>query len=263
MIDTLIQCLTAIFLGLLQGVTELLPISSSSHVLLGADLCSFHAFDHKAFASMIQLGSAIALLFRMKQPFIALGVGLAKKEAAAQSLLISIALSLVPAVIVGIFFHSFIRTTLYGHNTVAVALMIGGLILLLINPLSACTSKTLPTKAGAFLIGCFQTLAFIPGASRLGSTLVGGIISGLSRASAIHFSFLIAIPTLLGGSVFDVLKIYPQLSLENVGFLCLGWIAAFFTTYKLFPVFIRFLTEKGFFAVGWYRIALGIFFFLR
>jgi undecaprenyl-diphosphatase len=256
------QMLQAILLGLIQGITELLPISSTAHVLLFEKILSFTVIEGRTFSALIQVGSAFAIFCRLFSHIRTMAKGLYQKERIERTPLGVFTIALFPAVFCGLFFHSFIKTHFYSTESMALSLMIGGVLFLLLDPIShSLRSEKISYKEG-FLIGLFQIFAFIPGASRLGSTLIGGTIAGVSRQSLLTFSFLLAIPILLGAGVHDLLRIQDSLNLNSIGILALGFIAAFGGTYSLFPIMFRFLMKNGLFLMGWYRIALGALFFL-
>lgn len=253
----MMEIIQVLLLGLVQGVTELLPISSSAHVFFFQKILSFNAIEEKAFSSLIQIGSALALLCRLFPEIRFLFLGVCKKEKTALVSTTALSLALLPVILVGFFFSSFIKTTFYSNDVLAFSLMIGGALFLLLDPISHALRKEKIGYKEACLIGIFQLLSFIPGASRLGSTFLGGTIAGLSRNSLLSFSFLLAIPVLLGAGMHDLIHIHTTLTFFSTTLLTIGLLSAFTATYSLFPLLFQFLLDKGIFLMGWYRIALG------
>lgn len=253
----MIELIQAAFLGIVQGITELLPISSSSHIVFFDRLLSFSPVDEKLFASVIQMGSAIAILMRLFPDIKHLGRGILQKKPQACSMSVSLFLAILPAAFIGFFFRTFIKETFYSNESIAYTLMIGGALLVILDPISTIMTKTQVSWKEGLGVGIAQIFSLIPGASRLGTTIIGGILSGLSRATTLKFSFLVAIPLLLGMGLFDLIKTQDALHISNLWLLCVGATTAGVMTYWLFPRIIAWLTEKGFFYIGWYRIGFG------
>ena len=259
----MIDYLQSAFLGLIQGITELLPISSSSHLVFFGRLFSFTAVDEKLFALFIQTGSALALLLRLFPDIRKLASGVLHKETQACSMTLSLIMGMLPVCLIGVLFRSFIQEHFYSNDIVAYALMVGGALLILLDPISGQLAQTTLSWKRGLLIGLFQVFSVIPGVSRLGSTLIGGVFAGLSRAATIRFSFLMAIPLLLAAGALDLLKRYSTLESGMVSLLATGALMAFFVTYWLFPIIVQWLSEKGYFSLGWYRILFGFFLLFR
>lgn len=251
------ELIKAFLLGIVQGITELLPISSSSHILFFDRLLSFTSVDSKLFASVIQMGSALAITLRLFPDLRVLASGLIKKEPAARSLFIALTVAFLPAAIFGTLFHEFIKETFYTLHSIAYALMVGGVLLIVLDPVSSIMVKEKVTPKEGFIVGLVQTLSLIPGFSRLGSTIIGGILAGLSRTTILKFSFLVAIPILLGAGSLDLYKASDSIEISNWIYLLAGGTSAFFVTYALFFKIINWLSKTGFLSIGWYRIGFG------
>lgn len=264
------EILKAFFLGVVQGITEWLPISSTGHMIL------FDQFVHlnvsEAFMEMfrvvIQFGSILAVLVVY---FDKLNPWSKHKDTAARkntwSLLGKVVLAVIPAGVLGVLFDDLLDMYLYNYITVAVTLLLYGVLFIVIegrrkhHKYAVETVDTLPTKK-AFAIGCFQVLSLIPGTSRSGSTILGAMLVDVSRPAAAEFSFFLAIPVMLGASLLKVLKYVVKVGLAFTTVEWITMVVGIVTAFVVSLVAIRFLTDfvkkHSFAAFGWYRIVLGL-----
>ncbi|MEG2102247.1 MAG: undecaprenyl-diphosphate phosphatase [Flavobacterium sp.] len=247
--------LQAIVLAIIEGITEFLPVSSTGHMIIAS---SFFGIAHddftKLFTIVIQLGAILSVVILYFKRFF-------------QSLdfYFKLLVAFVPAVVLGLLLSDFIDGLLENPVTVAISLLIGGLILLKVDewfntPNSTETSQEI-SYLQAFKIGLFQCLAMIPGVSRSGASIVGGMSQKLSRTTAAEFSFFLAVPTMLGATVkkcYDYYKAGFELSHDQINLLIIGNIVAFIVALLAIKTFIGFLTKNGFKVFGYYRIIAGI-----
>ncbi|HEY9199936.1 MAG TPA: undecaprenyl-diphosphate phosphatase [Gammaproteobacteria bacterium] len=244
----------SILLGLLEGVTEFLPISSTGHLILVEHAMGIGNDEFtKTFTIAIQLGAILAIVLLY-----------AKRLMRAPQLIGKIAVAFIPTAIIGFTLYKLIKGYLLGNVMIVVwALGIGGVLMIAFEllrgkQLSAAhdSIEDLPYwKAAA--VGLAQSLAMIPGVSRSGATIIGGMLLGMSREAIVEFSFLLAIPTMLAATGYDLLKTYEQLSWNNTGLLAAGFVSAFIAAYLTAPALLRFIKRHTFVPFGIYRIALA------
>jgi undecaprenyl-diphosphatase len=247
--------LQAIVLAIIEGITEFLPVSSTGHMIIAS---SFFGIAHedftKLFTIVIQLGAILSVVVLYFKRFF-------------QTLdfYFKLLVAFIPAVVLGLLLSDFIDGLLENPVTVAVSLLIGGLILLKVdewfnNPNTAESAQEI-TYLQAFKIGLFQCIAMIPGVSRSGASIVGGMSQKLSRTTAAEFSFFLAVPTMLGATVkkcYDYYKDGFELSHDQINLLIIGNVVAFIVALLAIKTFIGFLTKNGFKVFGYYRIIAGI-----
>ena len=245
----------AIILGILEGLTEFLPISSTGHLILASHLLGLQQTDaHKTFEVSIQLGSILAVLFLFAQRLLQ-----------SKSLWIKIIVAFLPTAIFGFLFYKTIKS-LFGIETVSVMLVIGGIILLAIEYFrrNYDESKNISIDdlsiKQAFVIGLFQSISMVPGTSRSGSTIIGGLFCGLSRKDAAQFSFLLAIPTMFVATGYDLFKNRATMIVDDYSLLVLGFSTAFVVAYFTVKAVMNFLTTHTFVVFGIYRILVGLIF---
>lgn len=250
----------ALLLGIVEGVTEFLPISSTGHLILLIDLLNFSGPQGRVFEIVIQLGAILAICWLYRAKLFA-SVIAAPKEAQARRFLTNIVIGFLPAAVIGVFAHGFIKAVLFSPLVVATMLVIGGLIILLVE--KAIKPKPVTQTVDemnwklALKIGFCQVLAMIPGTSRSGATIIGGMLLGLERKAATEFSFFLAIPTMLGATVYDSYKNWEHLTLENMEIIAIGFVAAFLSALVVVDWLIRFLKTHGYTPFAYYRIAIG------
>jgi len=241
----------AFVLAIIEGITEFLPVSSTGHMILAS---SFFGIEHddftKLFTIVIQLGAILSVLVLYFKRFF-------------QTLdfYYKIIVGFIPAVIFGLLFAKKIDALLENPITVAVSLLIGGILLLKVDDWFGDSTNTEITYLTAFKIGLFQCLAMIPGVSRSGASIVGGMSQKLSRSAAAEFSFFLAVPTMFGATLkkcYDYYKDGFLLTNEQINFLIIGNVVAFIVALIAIKSFIGFLSKHGFKVFGYYRIAAGI-----
>ncbi len=270
MIDTIIEIIKTILFGIVQGITEWLPISSTGHMILLNELVTLNVSDAfwEMFLVVIQFGSilaVVALFFNRLNPF-------ARKKSEAEkkqtwSLWFHVVVAIIPSGIVGMLLNDYFDEHFYNYIVVAIALVIYGIAFILIEKHRKGKEPTIQstndiTYKTAFLIGCAQMLSLIPGTSRSGSTILGAMLLGLSRTAAAEFSFFMAIPTMFGASLLKGVKFATDSSVSITGteilILVVGCVVAFLVSLAAIKYLMEFVKKHTFSAFGVYRIVLGI-----
>lgn len=246
----------SLILGALEGVTEFLPISSTGHLILASQLLGLEQTNaHKAFEVSIQLGSILAVLFLY-----------AKDLIRDKSLWVKLSIAFLPTGALGFLLYKHIKA-LFGVETVSIMLIAGGVVFLILEYLrrdkAVNEGKTLDelTYKEAFAIGCFQSLSMVPGTSRSGSTILGGLFLGLSRKSAAEFSFLLAIPTMIIATAYDLFKHRHEMVVDDWTMLVVAFVTAFIFALATVKFFVGFVSRHTFVGFAIYRIIVGIIFF--
>ena len=252
----------AVILGLIEGLTEFLPISSTGHLIVAGHLVGYTGETASTFYIFIQLGAILAVVWEYRRHLgsVAMAV-LTAGDPASFTLVRNLALAFVPAAITGFFLHHLIETYLFSPRTVAGALIVGGVAMLLIErsrPMGTVSSIMGIPWTKALAVGMAQTLALFPGVSRAAATIMGGMIAGLQRKTATEFSFYLAIPTMLAATVYDLWKSWDQLSVSDLFNIAIGFMVAFIAALVAVRAFIRFISRHDFRPFAWYRIALGV-----
>jgi undecaprenyl-diphosphatase len=250
--------LVVALLGILQGLTEFLPVSSTAHLLVGGALIGY---DDAVFTVMIQLGSILAVMWLYRAKILAVTAGLAS-DPDARRFTVMLIVACIPAFVAGAFLAEFVQTVLFERlGVIAWALVIGGVVMLLVEwraPAVRVRDAERTPIARAFGIGLCQMLALVPGVSRSGATIVGGRLLGLDRAAAAEFSFFLAMPTMVGAFVYELVGVRASLSQERGVEIAVGFVMAFVAALLVVKPFLRFVARSGFAPFGWYRIALGL-----
>lgn len=256
----LILLFKAFILGIVEGVTEFLPISSTGHLIIVGDYLSFNDDKGKIFEIVIQLGAILAVCFEFRQRLINTVTHITK-EASSQQFVMNLMISFMPAALLGLLFHEHIKTYLFSPITVAVALIVGGFAILIIEKYTT-HSVTQPieaiTKIQALKIGLAQSLALVPGVSRSGATILGGMVFGLNRQTATEFSFFLAIPIMFAATGYDLLKSWQLLTMADLPLFTVGFITAFLSALLVIRVLIKYVANHDFTAFAWYRIVFGV-----
>lgn len=252
--------LAAALLGIVQGVTEFLPVSSTAHLLLVSKAIGFED-PEGVFTVMIQLGSILAVVWIYRVKIIRVVTDL-RVSADARRFALAVIVATIPALVAGALFAGYIKSILYDSPRVwAVAFIAGGLLMLILErrlrtPVVQHADETpLPR---ALMVGVAQTLALVPGVSRSGATIIGGIAAGLSRPAAAEFSFFVAIPTMSAAFAHDLMEVAGHLSAERSLEIAVGLVMAFLSSLVVIKPFLAFVTRSGFAPFAWYRIALGV-----
>jgi undecaprenyl-diphosphatase len=253
--------LAAIFLGLIEGLTEFLPVSSTGHLIVFEDLLGFQGPPGKTFEVMIQLGAILALVLLYFHKLWDTATGLAT-DPAARRFAASILVAFFPALVLGAALHGFIKSMLFSPLVVACALIAGGAVILVVEhtqrQVRYWSADSLPLNT-SLLIGVGQTLALIPGVSRSGATIIAGLLLGVERRAAAEFSFFLSIPTMTGAFVYDVYKNRDVLSFNDAGVIAVGFVVAFLAALVVVKPFLSIVSRIGFAPFAYYRIALGTF----
>lgn len=255
----MILLLKAVLLGLVEGATEFLPVSSTGHLIIVGDLLNFNDARGKVFEIVIQLGAILAVCWEYRAR-IAHTLGNVNAPAS-RRLIGNLALAFLPAALLGLAFHHQIKAYLFSPITVAWALIVGGFAILLIERFAP--QPDTPTVDAmdwkhALKVGCAQCLALIPGVSRAGATILGGVVFGLSRQAATEFSFFLAIPIMFAATGFDVLKSWHQLHASDLPVFAVGFVTAFASALMVVRGLLRFVAHHDFRPFAWYRIVFGL-----
>lgn len=256
----LLLLLKAFVLGIVEGVTEFLPISSTGHLIIAGDLLTFNDARGIVFMIVIQLGAILAVCWEYRQKISGVILGL-KSDSGAQHFALNLLVAFTPAVVLGLLLHDTITTYLMRPFTVAVALIAGGVVILLIEHFYNRHHHIERVEDlrwhDALKLGFAQTLALFPGVSRAGATIMGGVLFGLSRHAATEFSFFLAIPTMIGASTLDVYKSWHFLTVEDLPMFIVGFVVAFISALLAVRGLLRYIAHHSFIAFAWYRIIFG------
>ncbi|MGZ9809514.1 undecaprenyl-diphosphate phosphatase [Pseudoroseicyclus sp. H15] len=253
------NALIALLLGVLEGLTEFIPVSSTGHLLLAGHFLGFDAAG-KTFEVVIQLGAIFALLFVYAQRLWAVFTA-APHDPAARRFIGSVLLAFLPAAVLGVLLHDIIKTVLFETPMlIATMLVIGGVILLFFERFApeptVDDAEALPLRK-AFYIGLCQCLAMVPGVSRSGATIVGAVMLGVSKRAAAEFSFFLSMPTMAGAVAYDIYATRHELDLSAWGEIAIGFGAAFVTALLVVHWLLGFVSRHGYALFGWWRIAVG------
>jgi undecaprenyl-diphosphatase len=255
-----VHLFTAALLGAVQGLTEFLPISSTAHLLLAERLIGFDDPD-SAFTIIIQFGSILAVMWLYRAKIWSVLRGL-PSDRDAQRFAMIIVVAFVPAAIAGIAFKEFVKSVLHESPRVfAWAFIVGGVVMLVVErfrPVPDVTVVDRTPMARALGIGVCQALALIPGVSRSGATIVGGLLMRLDRKAAAEFSFFLAMPTMAAVFAKDLWEVRDQLSPDRSAEIAVGFVMAFLAALLVVKPFLRFVSRSGFAPFAWYRIAAGM-----
>jgi undecaprenyl-diphosphatase len=251
--------LKALLLGIVEGITEFLPISSTGHLIIVGDLLNYNNEQSKVFKIVIQLAAIFAVCWDFRAR-IATAVSGLRRDTQQQHFALLIIMGFLPAMVLGVLFHSTIKTYLFNPVTVAAALIVGGLLILYIEKRAyqpRFTSVDEMSWREALSVGFAQALAMFPGVSRAGSTIMGGLIFGLSRKAATEFSFFLAIPTMCAATVYDVYKNWSLLHVADLPVFAVGFVASFIAAMLTVKALLRFVSSHTFIPFAWYRIVFG------
>jgi undecaprenyl-diphosphatase len=250
-----VSLLYALILGVVEGVTEFLPISSTAHLILASHLLRLTETEFvKSFTIIIQLGAILSV------------VVLYWKKFWSWEVLVKLAVAFIPTGVIGLTVYKLVKGYLLGNlNVVLASLLVGGIALIVFerfnkHEMGAEIDFSEITYGRALLIGVFQTIAVIPGVSRSAATIVGGSLIGISKRTIVEFSFMLAVPTMLAASVLDLYKSHSAIA-ENVPALGVGFVVSFITAIIAIKSFLNFLKKRDFTFFGWYRIALAVVYF--
>ena len=252
--------LVAVILGLVEGATEFIPVSSTGHLILVGHWLGFEGARAKAFEIFIQLGAILAIFWLYRKMIVTV-LRDAVRPGSARNLVIDLFIAFLPVAIIGLLLHNWIKARLFDPLIVAVALVVGGFAILLIERWAPRTTtddvERVPPRT-ALGIGLAQVLSLIPGTSRAGATILGGYCLGLSRKAATEFSFFLAIPVMLAATLFDLFKSRHDLVRGDVPVFAIGFIVAFLSALIVVRAFLRFVSHHSFRPFAWYRIVFGL-----
>jgi undecaprenyl-diphosphatase len=255
-----VNWLLAAILGVVQGLTEFLPVSSTAHLLIGARLLHFSE-PGGIFTVMIQFGSILAVVWLYRAKILEVLRGL-PSDPAARHFALMILIAFVPAAVAGALFASYIKRVLYTTLAViAVSFILGGIAMLLIEwnrPEARIHTIDRTPLANAFGIGCYQVLALVPGVSRSGATMFGGLLMRLDRPASAEFSFFLAIPTMAAAFAHDLVEARHSLGGALGGEIAIGFVMAFISSALVIKPFLAVVRRVGFAPFAWYRIAAGV-----
>ena len=261
----IIEIIKAVLIGIIQGITEWLPISSTGHMILADEFIKLDvsAAFMEMFLVVVQLGSILAvcvLYFKRLNPFAPQKT--AEEKRASWLLWLKVAIACVPAAVIGILFDDTINELFYNHNTVVNMLLLYGAAFIIVENLNKNRKPTIDsvdkiTYKAALAVGAFQVLSLIPGTSRSGATIIGAIVIGLTRVAAAEFSFILAIPVMFGASALKMLKFGFAFTGYELTILIVGMLTAFVVSFAAIRFLLDFVKKNTFRAFGYYRIILG------
>ena len=260
----IVLALKALIMGLVEGFTEFLPISSTGHLVLAGSLLNFTGEKAKVFEIAIQGGAMVAVIWEYHKKIYEVLSGMFREQRA-RRFAINVAVAFIPAAVLGFLFEHKIKAVLFAPLPVALAFIIGGLIILWVerrakgNPVAVrVQSVDDMTALDALKVGIAQVFALIPGTSRSGATIIGGMMFGLSRKVATEFSFYLAIPTLLAATFYSLWKARALLSTADLPLFSIGAVVAFVSAFACIRWLLRYISTHTFTVFAWYRIVFGI-----
>jgi undecaprenyl-diphosphatase len=256
--------LTAAILGLVEGLTEFLPVSSTGHLIVAASLLDYTGDKAKLFEIVIQAGAILAVCWEYRRKLIGVAAGLFS-DRSAQRFAINLAIAFLPAAVLGLAFGRLIKVHLFAPVPVASAFVVGALVILWAerrqrrNPATVKIDSVDQMRwSDALKIGIAQAFALIPGTSRSGATIIGGMLFGLSRPAATEFSFFLAIPTLLAATGYELVRNRDLLAAGDLSMIGVGFVAAFISALLVVRWLLRYVAHHDFVPFAWYRIAFGL-----
>ncbi|WP_322105262.1 undecaprenyl-diphosphate phosphatase [Paraburkholderia sp. J41] len=278
--DWILTC-KALILGIVEGLTEFLPVSSTGHLIIAGSVLKFNGEYAKTFDVVIQFGAILAVCWEFRRKIGDVVSGLPAR-ADARRFALNVIVATIPAVVLGLLFEKAIKSVLFAPVPVALALVVGGLVILWVEgrlrggakahaaSLVQVQPQALPpsrarvnsldeiTPLDALKVGFAQCCALIPGMSRSGSTIIGAMLFGIERRVATEFSFFLAIPVIFGATVYELHKTWHALSADWLGLFGVGFVAAFVSAFACVRWLLRFVASHDFTAFAWYRIAFGL-----
>ncbi len=252
--------LKALILGIVEGVTEFLPVSSTGHLIIVGSLLGYTNEQSKVFKIVIQLAAILAVCWDYRARIEKVATGL-KSDPVQRRFVGHLLVAFLPAAVLGVLFHSTIKAYLFNPLTVAGALIVGGLVILYIEKRAyhprVQSVDEMDWKV-ALKVGFAQAMAMFPGVSRAGATIMGGLVFGLSRKAATEFSFFLAIPTMLAATAYDLYKNWALLDMGDLPVFAVGFVASFVSAMVAVKAFLGFVSNHTFVGFAWYRIIFGI-----
>jgi undecaprenyl-diphosphatase len=250
----------AVVMGVVEGITEFLPISSTGHLILTAAWLDFWTVEKRGvFEVAIQLGAILSVCYQYRERL--WGVVTQLGQAGPQRFVLNVLVAFMPAALLGFFFLSTLKLYFFNPTSVAIALVVGGVVILWAErrqtPIRVHTVDDMRLQ-DAFKIGLAQCLALIPGTSRSGATIIGGLLFGLSRTAAAEFSFFLAIPTMFAATLYDSYKHRELFALADLPIFAIGFVVSFLVALLVIRALMRFISQHDFTVFAWYRIAFGL-----
>src|SRR5919106_4719393 len=250
----------AVILGLVEGATEFIPVSSTGHLIVVSEWLRQVDARAKTFDIFIQLGAILAIVW-LYRARLTRAASAARYDPSSRRFFLNLAIAFLPAAAIGFLIHGWIKDRLFNTPVVAVAMVLGGIGILLVErwgPLSRYHEVTDVPQTTALGIGIAQVLSLVPGTSRSGATIMGGYALGLSRTAATEFSFFLAIPTMLAATMYDLLKSWSVLAVTDIPMFAVGFIVSFVSAVIVVKAFLAYVSNHTFSVFAWYRIALGL-----
>jgi len=258
------SALVALILGVVEGLTEFLPISSTGHLIVAGSLLGYTGERAKVFEIVIQAGAILAVCWEFRARLISAVAGIGS-DPVAQRFVVNLIVAFIPAAVLGLLFAKAIKRYLFAPLPVALAFIVGAVVILWVERRMRVAPSSVRINdidemrwTDALKIGCAQAFALIPGTSRSGATIIGGMLFGLSRPAATRFSFFLAIPTLLAACAYDFLRNRALFSAQDVQGFAIGFVAAFISAFLCVRWLIRYVSRHDFTPFAWYRIAFGL-----
>jgi len=268
MTEATLQLIKAFFLGIVEGITEFLPISSTGHLIIVGKWIEFTSTEGKVFEVVIQLGSILAVMWIFRARLIKMITGTLKRDPVEVAFTRNLIIAFLPSAVIGFLFIKMIKALFFQPAVVVVTLILGGLIMLWVERvrqpgqanLRVVTATTLESISWkqALIVGFAQCLAMIPGTSRSGSTIIGGMLAGIERKTATEFSFFLAMPTMLAAASYDMYKNAGLISQADMLAIVVGFVTAFLSALFVVRAILTFISKHTYRAFGWYRIVLGV-----
>lgn len=254
--------LKALLMGVVEGLTEFLPVSSTGHLIITGELIGFLDGPLRSvFMVAIQLGAILAVCWLYRHKIATVAVGATRGDAASWRFVINLLVAFLPAMVLGLLFYKIIKGVLFFPVPVAIALIVGGVVILWAEKRQHVVRVQEIDDMrwrDALLVGLCQCFALVPGTSRSGATIIGGLFVGLSRKAAAEFSFFLAMPTMLAATTYDVYKHRELFRVDDVALLAAGFVAAFIAAFLTVKALIAFVTKHSFVSFAWYRIGFGL-----
>jgi undecaprenyl-diphosphatase len=247
-------------LGLVEGATEFIPVSSTGHLIVVSSWLGLVDERAKTFDIFIQLGAILAILW-LYRARLGQSIVQARRDDASRRFLVNLLIAFLPAAVAGFLAHEWIKSRLFNPTVVATALVVGGVLILLIErwaPRSTINDVGEITARSALGIGLAQVLSLIPGTSRSGATILGGYALGLSRTAATEFSFFLAIPVMLAATIYDFLKSWSVLTSADIPMFTVGFVVSFVSALVVVKAFLTYVSRHSFGVFAWYRIIFGL-----
>jgi undecaprenyl-diphosphatase len=257
----IILLLKAAILGIVEGLTEFLPISSTGHLIVVGSLLNFNDERGKLFEIVIQSAAILAVMWEYRAKLFSVAEGLQRGESAAKRFVLNVMIAFLPLAMIGLLFGKHIKAALFNPITVGMTSIVGALIILWAekrkHTITVTTVDDLSWK-DALKVGFAQALALIPGTSRSGATIIGGLLFGLSRKAATEFTFFLAMPTIIAATLYEIYKERALLSSNDLGMWAVGFIASFISAFLCVRWLLRYISSHDFSVFAWYRIAFGL-----